>query len=529
VNVHLVVPAWGHGKNLRLYQGVPPIGVAYVAAALLEAGHDVRVTDAILEGWDNVMPYGPMVARGLDNDAVVARIAADVELIGISVLSTTCWPLVVDLCARLKRAWPATPIVLGGEHPTVLPRFCLQTSQADFVVRGEGEAVVVELAEVLASGDRSRLHAVRGLAFQDGDTYVETPRRPRIRDLDALPWPAWQLFDIDGYHEKSLVGASLVGGRRSLPIVASRGCVNRCTFCTAAAVWTPVWIPRSPASIVDEMEHCIERYGVRDFSFYDLTVVVDKRWAIALCHEILDRELDITWRIGSRMEHIDAPLARLMKRAGLEWILLAPESGSAETRRRIRKPVKAATIDRAVRACTEAGIATKVQVLSGLPGDRHRDAWKNLALAFHLGRLGVDMIGTAIFAPYPGTEAFDALVAAGALRFDDDLVAFIVGNNELERPLPIAGELSPWSTKAYQVLDVATFVGARFLFHPLSSLRSLGHALGSRDDRDYFEKFLKAFLALLDRAASPPATARPMPWPAIDYGRFSTEDVLQQR
>src|SRR4051794_34893282 len=106
MKVHLIRPAWGQGKHFHLFEGTPPLGLAYVAAALLHAGHDVTVTDAVLEGWGNIMPYGPMVARGLHNKDVVQRIPLGTTVIGISVTSTTDWPLVVDLCDRIAAAHP---------------------------------------------------------------------------------------------------------------------------------------------------------------------------------------------------------------------------------------------------------------------------------------------------------------------------------------------------------------------------------------------------------------------------------------
>ncbi len=340
MRVHLVRPAWGQGRHFHMFEGTPPLGLAYIAAAMLEAGHDVSVTDAVLDGWDNVMPYGPMVARGLSNPDVVARVPPESEVVGVSVMSTTDWPLVVDLCDRLAAARPDAAIVLGGEHPSALPEFCLRSSRARFIVLGEGEETCVALLAALASG--GDLRAVEGVAFLDGDAYVETSPRARVRDLERLPRPAWQLFDIPAYQRRRFVGGALWQGRRSLPMLASRGCPYQCTFCTSPQMWAPLWVPRDPAAVVDEMVFLRDTYGVTDFSLHDLTTVVRRSWVIDLCREITSRGLDVSWQLhsGTRLEEVDDELLAHMRRAGLGYLVLAPESASEATRERVKKRMR---------------------------------------------------------------------------------------------------------------------------------------------------------------------------------------------
>lgn len=524
MKIHLIQPAWGMGKRVQLYSGVPPVGLAYIAGSLLSAGHEVQVTDAILEGWNNIMPYGQLVARGLHNQSVVHRIVGQPDIIGISVMSTINWPLVIDLCQRLKLAFPHSCIVLGGEHPTALPEFCLLTSDADLVVMGEGEETIVEVAAALQHGDLSQLHRVAGIAFRDHGEVVQNPRRGRIQDIGAIPRPAWHLFDIDEYQRQGFLGASLATGRRSLPLVASRGCPYGCTFCTSANMWQKSWIPRDPVDIVDEIEYNIKTYNASDFFFYDLTAVIRREWAVAFCNEIIRRKLDIVWQVGSRLEQIDDDLAKLLWRSGLRWVLLAPESGSERTRKRIGKNMSSKDIDRGIRACVRAGIAVKVQVLSGFPDDTHQDAWDNLRFAVYLGRIGVDMIGAAIFSPYPGTVLFRQMIEDGSLVFDDRVLRFIVSNNDFDTPIATTRYMSPSAVKRYQLLTLLVFVLSRMTFHPVKLSAAVFRGLFQKTEQQAFEKYVKALVATLRHSLVSPVNGPPIPWPVIDYDRFTPND-----
>ena len=129
-----------------------PIGIAYVAAAVEASGRRVSVIDAVGEGPKVRTAYYQGYLVGLRPQQIVARVPAEASLLGISVVFTHEWPALVQLIGALKAARPDLPVVIGGEHVTAMPEFCLMTSQADYVVLGEGEETIIELMERLESG-----------------------------------------------------------------------------------------------------------------------------------------------------------------------------------------------------------------------------------------------------------------------------------------------------------------------------------------------------------------------------------------
>ncbi len=241
----------------------PPLGLAYIAGALEAAGERVAVVDAVASAPDRVHRYYKGYLIGLSFDETAARIPSGVDFIGISVLFTHEWPASLRLIDAIKRRHPDVPIILGGEHVSSLPEFCLLTSAADVLVLGEGEETLIELIHALRN--EQPLDEIDGIAYRSGDDVVVNPRRQRTTEIDAIAWPAWHLFDLDTYHERRWIGG-LYSSTKSVPILATRGCPYQCTYCSAPNMWTPRWIPRDPVKVVDEIQYYVEHFGVRKLS-----------------------------------------------------------------------------------------------------------------------------------------------------------------------------------------------------------------------------------------------------------------------
>ncbi|MBM4361851.1 MAG: B12-binding domain-containing radical SAM protein, partial [Deltaproteobacteria bacterium] len=330
-----------------------PLGLAYVAGALERAGRGVTVVDAVAMDPKRATKYVAGFLMGARLEDVAAAVPAGVDWIGISVIFTHEWPAVVRLVDLLKARLPDVPIVLGGEHVTSMPEFCLMSSRADYLVLGEGEETVTELCDVL-DGTRAP-REVDGLVFREGGEIVVNKRRSRRSDIDDIAYPAWKYFDVRGYHDNRLTG-SVYTDKLTVPILATRGCPYQCTYCSAPNMWTPKWIPRDPIKVVDEIEHWMKTLGAGSFPFQDLTAIIRKDWIVAFCEELLRRDLKITWQlpVGTRSEAIDAEVAGLLARTNMVSMAYAPESGSEETRRLVKKKVHEDALFESVRAAVDA-------------------------------------------------------------------------------------------------------------------------------------------------------------------------------
>jgi anaerobic magnesium-protoporphyrin IX monomethyl ester cyclase len=204
----------------------PPLGLAFISAALKAAGLGVHVIDAVTAAPRARTRYCKGYLVGLRLDDIVARIPAETDIVGITVVFTHEWPMVVQLTERIRRRFPQAAIVVGGEHVTSMPEFCLLTSKADVAVLGEGEETVVELVGALRA--HRPLEGIAGIAYRTGSDVKVNPRRERRTDIDAIATPDWDSFSLATYHEHRFEGC-MYSSRLSVPILATRGCPYQCT------------------------------------------------------------------------------------------------------------------------------------------------------------------------------------------------------------------------------------------------------------------------------------------------------------
>jgi radical SAM superfamily enzyme YgiQ (UPF0313 family) len=239
------------------------------------SGRAIHVIDAVSEAPQTHTAYFSGYLVGLRFDEIVARVPAEAVAVGISCIFTHEWPAVSRLIELLRKSRPELPIIVGGEHATSLPEFSLASSEADIVVLGEGEETIVALLDALEHG--SALDEIGGIAYRSEDTIKVNRRRERATDLDSIPTPAWQHFDLQVYHDNRFVGG-MYSKSMTVPMLATRGCPYQCTYCSAPNMWTPRWIPRDPVKVVDEIEYYVRELGAGNFPFQDLTAIIQKDW-----------------------------------------------------------------------------------------------------------------------------------------------------------------------------------------------------------------------------------------------------------
>jgi anaerobic magnesium-protoporphyrin IX monomethyl ester cyclase len=385
---------------------VPPIGLAYVAASVLSSGNSVKVIDPIGEAVESYVPYGEnTLYRGLTLDSIVSRIE-EADLIGLSVMFSQDWPLAVELINSIKAKLPSCNIVIGGEHAAAEPFGALEDcANLDYVITGEGDQPIVDLISALKTN--AELSTVSSLYFRgENNEIIANPKRPRIRDLDDIPLPAWDLFPLENYLSEGHGWG--VNRGRSMPIVASRGCPYQCTFCSNPNMWTTRWVVRKVDKVIEEIVLYIKKYNATNFDFQDLTAIVKKDWIKDFCLKLIDLKLDITWQLptGTRTEAIDEEVAILLYKAGCKNITYAPESGSSDVLRRIKKKISTDKMLHSAKVTVKAGLDVKFNFIFGFPEDKYIDFYHSIIFMIKLAYIGVSDISIAPFSPYPGSELF---------------------------------------------------------------------------------------------------------------------------
>lgn len=370
-----------------------PDWLAYATAVLEEAGEDVRFYDFPARGWGKQ-----------DLASLARRLQPDFLL-----LDGTTPSIFSDFeCARLvKDSAPGCKVIMVGPHPTALPEQTLLESNGsvDVVAMGEYDYTI---RDIVSSWDS--LESVPGIAMLDGDSPTRTAVRAPISDLDALPFPAWKHLNLLDYYSSSKLHphANMISGR---------GCPFRCTFC----LWPQVMHGhevrlRSAANVVDEMEYDLAlepKLARGEFFFEDDTFTANKEHAIAICEEIMRRNLEVTWSVDARVTDADPELFGIMKRAGCREFCVGFESGDDGVLRGMRKGITVARSRRFVEIARAAGIKVHGCFVLGMPGETRSTMGKTLDLSLELG------LNTAQFAaavPFPGTAYYDYCQSEGLLH-----------------------------------------------------------------------------------------------------------------
>ena len=365
-------PGLKTSTGLQLQTPSPPIGLAYLGAFLKSKGHAYTAVDACGAALDRVQPYGRREdtwIQGLSVEEVVERVPEDTRVVGFTCLFSHCWPLVLDIAEALRERLPHALLVAGGEHPTALPSSVLEREGLfDVVVKGEGEETFLELVERFEAG--KPWQDVDGITWRGGDgQLVSTPPRRRVGSIDDLPTPDWDSWCIEAYiGEHQVTGVNL---GRAIPILGSRGCPYRCTFCSNEQMWTRRYIMRDAVALVDEMEDMKQRYGVSCFTFMDSTFVINRAKTLAFCEELVRRNLGVTYQLpaGTRCEAFDEELVRALEASGLRNFAFAPESGSAEVRKAIRKQMELPRFLEAVKLVLRTRMTVGCFFVVGFPED----------------------------------------------------------------------------------------------------------------------------------------------------------------
>jgi len=217
--------------NLNMNSPNAPLGLAYVAAVVKQAGHRYHVIDATSLAMDSIRPYpgrDDFVVQGLGPEEIAERVPPETETIGITCMFSTLWPLTRLVAEAVRARFPEALMVLGGEHGTAVPDYVLHNSPFDVVVLGEGEETF--LGVIAAHNERRSLRDVRGIAFREAGEVINTGLSARNRNLDDIPHPDWESFPIEEYISRHQNNGVNLG--RSMQLLATRGCPYQCTFCS---------------------------------------------------------------------------------------------------------------------------------------------------------------------------------------------------------------------------------------------------------------------------------------------------------
>ncbi len=381
------------------YQDQGNLGMGYLAAVLQQQGRRVEM----LEIRD-----GP--------EAIVERLAGREPLVvGFSLIFQYFLPQYRHVAMRLREAGISSHFTIGGHYPSLCHDELLRNfPEMDSVVRYEGEATLADLVDTLSRGDNWK--QLPGIAYLSEGEVVVTEPRALAHDLDSLPFP-YRPYDPE-----------YVGGFPTLPLLASRGCARRCSFCSIHTFYRTapgkVVRVRQPAKVVEEMLLLERRFGIRVFLFQDddfpLWGPAGRRWAAELTGRLHDSGLArrTVWKISCRGEYVEPELFLSLRDAGLFLVYMGIESGVDQGLRILHKEMTAQGNLAAVQTLKDVGLLFSYGFMLFDPSSTFESVRENVTF---LRKIVGDGSAAATFCrmlPYGGTPIRDLLLREGRLRGD---------------------------------------------------------------------------------------------------------------
>ena len=373
----------------------PPLGIAYMAGVLQENHIDVEILDASAEDMDFKDVEKELLKRKPD-------------LVALTALTPTIGRA-LETAQVVKETLPDSIVVMGGYHPTFNFIETLEDENVDIVIRGEGEYIMLNLVQALEN--QSSLHDVKGIVFEDKNSkeIVVNPEAPLIQDLDELPFPALNLLPMKKYRLLDM-------DTHMTTMITTRGCPMQCSFCSSAAMHGKKIRERSVENIVDEIEYLKTNYDIDTIAFMDDTFTLKKRKVMAICDEILKRNIEIMWGCTSRVDTLDEKLLKKMIEAGCITIFIGVESADQQQLDNMCKNTTIAKIENAFKIAHKLKIRTIASVALGMPGDTKEIMNKTVKFVH---KLKPNYAIYSLATPYPGTRFYKEAFEKNLIKIKD--------------------------------------------------------------------------------------------------------------
>ena len=389
------IPAKRRAKNGRIQvMGFPPIGIMSLSAVLKRAGHECFM-------FDQANPETP-------NEAILEEIRRNKpDLVGLSFLSTTSYPYAKILARQIRAADANVKIAFGGVFATLNAQLVkLQVPEVDFVCRGDGEQLILDLLERL--NDPS---TVAGITWQEKNGELRhNPNRPLDRNLDQWPFPDRESLPLDFVESMPLDVPAVLSRERFTTMQTSRGCPWPCVFCDIPIFNEGKWRSRSPGHVVEEFKH-LQKLGYGSVCFVDDHFLLQPKRIEAICKGINEAGVTIQWGCEGRVDSTAQHLFPVMARAHCRTLMFGIESGSQRMLDRLKKEQTLEQIENAVTNAKKAGIEiVHGFFVVGLPDETEEDLRQTFSFA---SRVRVDSFGFNRLCVYRGTPLWREYLQRG--------------------------------------------------------------------------------------------------------------------
>ncbi len=501
------LPAKTRAKNGHIrVMGFPPIGIMSLSSVLKRAGHECVM-------FDQANPDTP-------NEVIIEEInRRQPALVGLSFLSTTSYPYAKILARQIRTANKRVKLAFGGVFVSLSAQLVkLQCPEVDFVCRGDGEQLILDLLERMDDPQE-----VGGLTWARDGRVIHNPNRPMERDLDQWPFPDRESLPLDFVESMPLDVPAVLSMERFTTMQTSRGCPWPCVFCDIPIFNEGKWRSRSPQHVVDEFKH-LQELGYGSVYFVDDHFLLQPKRIEAICKGLNDNDITIQWGCEGRVDSVAQHLFPAMARAHCRTLMFGVESGSQKVLDRLKKEQTLVEVETAVANAKQAGIEiVHGFFVVGNPDETVEDMKATFDFA---SKLPLDTFGFNRLCVYRGTPLWQEYVKRGLVSEAADWYKYFKCS-EID-PTCLPGE----------VINEVRRVGLKRLFlykllhFPVQTFKLLRRFLRYMPVRDVVYLIIKPFLGKTKGATKAEVLSR-----AVEHGEMKdaaaqltqlTDKVLEQ-
>jgi len=438
-------PAWCNNARDDMNPNVP-LGIAYIAAVLLDEGYAVVMLDAFLEGWDIETRISPERVRvGLPFDEIQDRIELEKpDVVGITSMFTSQRKNMHKVVQLVKNIAKEIKVIVGGAHPTSAPQSVLTDNNVDAIIMGEGENSIHPLIEALLQGND--LNKLDGVGFRIGNNCIINEKTDWIQDLDSISFPARHLLPMEKYIDAEYRHGGRNRKTRATSFITSRGCQYRCNFCTAFKVFSKVPRMRSTENVLKELQYLVDEYNIEEIYFEDDQIIAKQRRAGELFDALKDN-FNISWDTPNGVSSwlLNDEILEKMKDSGCYNVNLAIESGSQFVLDEIiNKPVKLDKVPRLVKKIRKLGMDANAFLVAGNISEDKIETLDQIKESFKFCRKARIFPHVSYLTAYPGSAVLDIAKEKEYLVEGFDWDDLMINRQQIETP--------EWSTEELRSL-----------------------------------------------------------------------------
>ena len=443
-----------------------PLGLMYLAALLQKANFKVEILDAFMV--DSVFQRnGVETTVGMPLTKIRHElIERKPDVVGISGPFTCQIDNAVKISNLVKEVNPNILTVTGGPHVTLASEAFLQEAKdVDIVVIGEGEYTMLEIAQTFE--DSKQMDRILGIAYRQSGKIRLNPPRPLIKNLDQLPYPAYNLVDMERYLSSKKIGYRSFKDR-AISMITSRGCPFNCCFCAVHLHMGRDFRAHSAKYVVDHIQFVVKKFNVRNVFFEDDNLTLDIERFENICNDIISRNINIGWETpnGVRADCLNRELLNKMKQSGCKSVFIGVESGDQQILNNVI--CKSLNLNRVVEFAKDAkeiGLKTGAFYIIGFPGETKENMQKTVDFALRLKReydVGMHLF---IATPSFGTRLYEECVIKGYVEENLTWNAFAQARQPKGMPLITTKDFTPAQVKEIAAKAIAEYKRLSLINH----------------------------------------------------------------